>query len=316
MLETIDGLAVAEHCLDELLDKGFVVVPGWLTDDEVAAGRESFATLVPTPEEYFELGEAKFAALQDAPPNVFGAKGLVRYPRFDSDVLLDHLVGGRLLRLMEHVLGSDDVRVGELGFFAKYAGLLEYDQALHLDGMTMAYPRDDRAFWSLSTWLYYSDVGEQDGPTHLLPREHARTLAPGVGQVLREEPASGPAPNQAVRPDLYEHEVAATGPAGSLLIWINPGIYHRGAALGPPPAYRWITGTGYHHAQHGWFGQGPWATNPGQPAIRRFLTRATPEQRTAIGFPPPGHAFWDDRTLAGVAAHYPGIDLEPYRPAG
>jgi hypothetical protein len=95
-------------------------------------------------------------------------------------------------------------------------------------------------------------------------------------------------------------------------------VFHRGSALGPPPAHRWATAVGVRPARHGWFDSshsGRWADAPGgeHPAVRRFITRATPLQRTAIGFPPPGDDYWDCDTLAGVAARYPGIDLDPYR---
>jgi hypothetical protein len=44
-----------------------------------------------------------------------------------------------------------------------------------------------------------------------------------------------------------------------------------------------------------------------------FLEQATPEQRQTLGFPPVGDPYWDDETLAGVAARYPGMDMTPYR---
>src|SRR5206468_2198021 len=51
------------------------------------------------------------------------------------------------------------------------------------------------------------------------------------------------------------------------------------------------------------------------PALQRFLERATPRQRELLGFPPPGHPYWNRETLAGVAARYPGMDMTPYRDA-
>jgi hypothetical protein len=34
-----------------------------------------------------------------------------------------------------------------------------------------------------------------------------------------------------------------------------------------------------------------------------------------LGFPPPGHPYWNEATLVGVAARYPGLDLKPWRSA-
>jgi hypothetical protein len=36
-------------------------------------------------------------------------------------------------------------------------------------------------------------------------------------------------------------------------------------------------------------------------------------ERDLFGFPPSGHEFWDEQTIADTAARYPGIDLAPYR---
>ena len=34
-----------------------------------------------------------------------------------------------------------------------------------------------------------------------------------------------------------------------------------------------------------------------------------------LGFPKPGHPYWTPETIAGVAARYPGLDMEPWRSA-
>ena len=45
----------------------------------------------------------------------------------------------------------------------------------------------------------------------------------------------------------------------------------------------------------------------------KFIPQCTVRQRDLFGWPRPGDPYWDEATLAGVAARYPGIDLEPYR---
>lgn len=39
-------------------------------------------------------------------------------------------------------------------------------------------------------------------------------------------------------------------------------------------------------------------------------------QLMLFGFPPPGHPFWTDETLAAMALRYPGLDLTPLRRGG
>ena len=43
-----------------------------------------------------------------------------------------------------------------------------------------------------------------------------------------------------------------------------------------------------------------------------FLTKATPRERELVGFPAPGDPYWNEESLAGVAARYPGMDMSPY----
>jgi hypothetical protein len=36
-------------------------------------------------------------------------------------------------------------------------------------------------------------------------------------------------------------------------------------------------------------------------------------ERDLFGFPRPGDGYWNEQTLADVAARYPGMDMTPYR---
>src|SRR5262249_23621591 len=107
-------------------------------------------------------------------------------------------------------------------------------------------------------------------------------------------------------------------------IWTNPGVFHRGSALGPPPAYRWAGMTDFYAPDLDWMGPltrvsafriggaPPWTSGP-EGVAARFFARATPGQRTLFGFPPPGDAYWDERTITGTADAYPGMDMTPYQ---
>jgi hypothetical protein len=41
----------------------------------------------------------------------------------------------------------------------------------------------------------------------------------------------------------------------------------------------------------------------------------TVQQLTVLGFPEPGHPYWTEETLRGVAARYPLLDMTPWRQA-
>ena len=49
--------------------------------------------------------------------------------------------------------------------------------------------------------------------------------------------------------------------------------------------------------------------------FERFVAGATVQQRSALGFPAPGHSYWTEKTLGAVSARYEplGMDMAPYR---
>jgi hypothetical protein len=48
-------------------------------------------------------------------------------------------------------------------------------------------------------------------------------------------------------------------------------------------------------------------------SFRIWIERASVAERELLGFPAPGHDYWTEETLAGVAARFPEMDLDPYR---
>jgi hypothetical protein len=49
--------------------------------------------------------------------------------------------------------------------------------------------------------------------------------------------------------------------------------------------------------------------------LSKFVQQATPRQLAVFGIPAPGHPYWDEETLTGVQARYPGLDMTPWRDA-
>jgi hypothetical protein len=47
--------------------------------------------------------------------------------------------------------------------------------------------------------------------------------------------------------------------------------------------------------------------------MQHFIEHAAPRKREVVGFPPPGHHYWNDETLVAVAMRYPKMDMTPYR---
>jgi hypothetical protein len=77
---------------------------------------------------------------------------------------------------------------------------------------------------------------------------------------------------------------------------------------------RFFFNLAYRAAGADWVGGNPWP--------RKGIANWTPlveacsvRQLEALGFPPPGHDYWDADTLKGCAERYPKLDLAPWRDA-
>ena len=71
----------------------------------------------------------------------------------------------------------------------------------------------------------------------------------------------------------------------------------------------------YKPATVEWGGYQAWPFKGFSAEWHNFVQLASPRQLAVLGFPAPGHPFWTEDTLAGVARRYPGLDLAPWRSA-
>ncbi len=207
-----------------------------------------------------------------------------------------------LIEAVERLLGTRDILLSQAAIWAKYAGTGDFEQTLHLDyqGNTLVVPRDDGAFRQVNMILYYSDVGPELGPTCVVPLEHTRDLSPWPPFRPRKK-----------YPDLYRHEKALPAKAGDLLLF-SMSTFHRASELTADFGARLSHHFVWRAAAYPFAGYHQWSHFGEKPELARFIERATVRQREVIGFPPPGHRYWNEQTLAGVAARYPRMDMRPY----
>lgn len=233
----------------------------------------------------------QFVGLKAAP---FGDRALDVLPLHDA-----------ILDLVGALLGTDDVLLYQAETFAKYTGTAPYAQPLHIDetNHSLVPPRQDGSYRQVHLFLYLSDVTEERGATRVVSRQV-------TGDIANERwyfQNSG-----AHRFD--DDEVAAVGPAGSVLAYAADTV-HRGADMTEPGAGRFFFNLGFRQAGVDWAGDFPWPRRGIEPAVHEWIQQLTPRQLSAIGFPSPGHAYWNAETLAATAARYPDLDLTEYTTA-
>ena len=299
---------------------GWVLIERLLTADEIDAALPGLFELYPTPEA-FHAGMADprataFHADADALVNQgddprfrpLQFAGLKEFPFADQTLNLLALHPA-IIAVAEAVLGARDVRLYQAETFAKYTGVTQYDQPFHADytNHIMLPPKADGRWRQAQMFLYLSDVTAPHGATRIVSRELTRDVPV---MALSFPKARVPAERHAA----WEAAASsAMGPRGSLLVY-SADVVHRGVEMTAPRGARFFFNLAYRAAGADWVGANPWPRK-GMVHWTPLVERCRPRQLEALGFPPPGHDYWDETTLAGAADRYPGLDLTPWREA-
>jgi len=287
-------MRVPDAVLDEVRERGFALVEGFLSAAEVQTAQEALWLHFPRPDDYFADPDAygRYRASQFAGIDEFP------YRSWDLNRLAVH---PDLVDLAERYLGTTELHLYKVELWAKYAEAVDYDQPLHRDygSHSLVVPRLEQRYQQLTTFVFLSDVTDADGPTCIVPYQD--------GKDVPYTPLYLPFGS------LAESEVRCTGAAGSLLVY-RTDILHRGSNMTGERRARFSLLADFQVRGTTWGGKMAW---PKQSPERwaKFIPQCSVRQRDLFGFPRPGDPYWTDETLAGVAARYPGIDLEPYRSA-
>jgi ectoine hydroxylase-related dioxygenase (phytanoyl-CoA dioxygenase family) len=281
---------------------GYVIVENVLSDQELSAVRANIADYMPTWEEY-KARPRRYADLRGGSHRPTTPDGWVTnsFP-YVGDALNRSILHPFILGFIEQLLGHDNLALSHAGLVGKYAGRADYDQQLHSDysNNTLAFPKEDLTICDIPVILYYSDVSIEMGPTYVVSQEHTRDLVIGPRHRTRAD-----------HPELYEVEKPVTVPAGSAMIY-SMRTFHRGSAMTSREGARFSQSFAFHTAGPRWLGSQTFQREGGSAVMDHFMTVATPKERTIVGFPAPSDPYWDEESIAGVAARYPLMDMSPY----
>ena len=287
-------LVAARQTLDE---EGFVVLPGFLGEADLAAAVAALPALYPTADEFHDDVDPerneRFRQWQ------FG--GLEPFPFEPTDLSL-LCVHESLIDLAEALLGTDDVRLYAAEAWAKYTGAVDYEQTLHRDfgNHTVLVPSESPAFRQLEMFVYLDDVTDAHGATAVVSDRLGRSVGIFPPDKTRDD-----------HPELYEAEVRAAGPKGTVLAY-TAGTLHRGTNMTAPRGARYTLHLNLRAASTDWAQRRVWTEVVGRPTWQDFVNRATPRQLALFGWPKPGHPYWTEQTLAGMGERYPRRDFSPW----
>jgi hypothetical protein len=283
---------VPDAALQELDERGFVIVEGFLDEAELAAAQDALGLHYPSADDYFadpdayaHLAAGQFAGVEDFPYRSWNLNRLAFHPD--------------LVDAAERFLGTNELHLYKVELWAKYSGAADYTQPLHRDygSHSLVVPRVDGRYRQLTTFIFLSDVTAADAPTHIVPYPDGKDVP--FTPLYLEFGA------------LADVEVAATGPAGSLFAY-RTDILHRGSTFTAPGRARFSLLADYQPRGMTWAGKRSWPRDAPQ-RWAKLIPQCSVRERDLFGFPRPGDPYWNAQTLRDVAVRYPGIDLTPYR---
>eukprot|EP01125_Pyxidicula_operculata_P018908 TRINITY_DN6785_c0_g1_i1.p1 TRINITY_DN6785_c0_g1~~TRINITY_DN6785_c0_g1_i1.p1 ORF type:complete len:188 (+),score=17.37 TRINITY_DN6785_c0_g1_i1:517-1080(+) len=120
-----------------------------------------------------------------------------------------------------------------------------------------------------------------------------------------------------LRKSLYEREMISKYSTGTVLLYRHD-VWHRGTPT-IPGSVRVVVNLGYCKKECSWvtiWNQG-WARKMYDSFVEEIVGKATLLQRSVLGFPPPGHKYWNDKTIMCAVARFGcfGFDPTPYKEA-
>lgn len=287
---------VSERHVKSLLNDGFVLIPDFLSRKELNTSRIDFSRYFPSFDE-LQATPQRYGWIFDDPENL-----QVEFP-FAADALNHNSTHPKIILLVEQLLGTSQILLSQSAIWAKYAGTGSFEQTMHLDyeGNTLVIPRDDGEFRQVNMILYYSDVTLEMGPTYVVSQR--KTKDTGLWPTFRPRKKY---------PELYKHEQPMIAKAGALLVF-SMRTFHRAGEITAETGARFSHHLVYRSANFPFNGYHQYSQFGEKPEMKRFIERAAPRQREVLGFPPPGHPYWNSETLAMVATRYPKMDMSPYR---
>jgi hypothetical protein len=299
--------------------EGWVVLHGLIDTDEIDAAAAALDEMFPSPAAYHADPEAETLRWVGRPPDrrdqfVWPPDGpgfrpeqgrfRAEFPFAGSGALNRLCVHPSIVDFAERALATADLLLYQAAISAKYAGDTNYEQPMHTDRNHSWLPsRSEPPWWHLQTFLYLSDVGPGNAPTHLVPIEFSKGRSTTIWGVM---PAQDP--------ELYAAERPAPGLRGSLLAY-RTDVFHRGVDLTDPDGARFLLGVGFKPAALPWVGFHAMQSRATAPAWIAFVEGSTARELELFGFPPPGHEIWDHALLDETAKLYPKLDLQPWRDA-
>lgn len=312
-------------------ERGFCLVHDLLPAERLRAAARDAAAHFPPP------GSEDAAAMIN-----FGSNQKFVFPA-DSEACNDITLHPNLLHAVADLLDVDAsyLRLTQSDLWPKYGRAPSdrdydnHDQRIHCDypNHSLTHPPPWDRPDAVEIIIYLSDFNECHGSTAVVPREGPDDPAyawpivqtPGVaGLPYINNKANAEAYLKQHRPGtadfreahLYAREAVTRYQFGSVLFYRHD-TWHRGTPV-TQGALRFVHNLTFKRADSEWVNVlhpgWSWSMYRQDQLMEKLIAKATPGQRTVLGFPAPGSLYWNHDTISAVEARYAaqGIDMQPY----
>ena len=165
-------------------DEGWVLLEGLVGTEEIDALTDDLRQIFPSAEEHQADPEGVYERWKGRPKEpeeafVWPDEGPgfrpaqqrwgAAFPFPGSGALNRICVHPSIVDFAERALDNEDIRLYQAHASAKYAGVTNYEQPMHLDRNHSWLPAaSESPWWNLEGFLYLTDVTEDDNPTRLV----------------------------------------------------------------------------------------------------------------------------------------------------
>ncbi len=280
---------------------GWLLLRRFFDPERLVTARQEMFDLVPTaveyaatPERYRHLVLTQFSGMRSFP-----------FPGVELSRLCVH---EELLSVVGNLLEVDTPLVYQAQLWAKYHGAIAYEQTHHRDYAknTMMVPSASCAEDFLEAFIYLSDIGPADGPTALVSIMLTRHLPLEPARFSGEE-----------MPFLYENEILALAPRGSVLLY-QGNTFHRATELRRPNGARFGLKLAFKKREATWVTYFEGMRLGFEPDWSIFVRNASVRQLEAVGFPKRSDRRWGDSdVISELTLRYdyvPGRKYPNYNP--